>query len=107
MRSKTYSWVTFVASHIIVELAWQSITAVLVFLAWYYPSGLYRNEDTSFGMNERAILAFLFIWMFCLFSSTFSQALAAAIEHAETAVNMAGLFFYLCIIFCGYVTLTC
>ncbi|KAF2475215.1 ABC drug exporter AbcA [Lindgomyces ingoldianus] len=101
MRSKTYSWTVFISSHIAIELAWQTIIAVLVFVAWYYPTGLWRNGDSSFGMNERAALAFLFIWMFCLFSSTFCQAIAAAIEHAETAVNMANLFFYLCIIFCG------
>lgn len=104
MRSKTYSWHVFVASHIIVELTWQTLVAVLVFISWYYPTGIWRNGDAIFGMNERAVLAFLFVWFFCLFTSTFSQAMAAAIEHTETAVNMAQLLFYLCVIFCGHVS---
>ncbi|KAH8667575.1 ABC transporter CDR4 [Tricladium varicosporioides] len=103
MPSKTYSWVVFITSHILVELAWQTLVAVLVFVSWYYPTGIWRNGDPSFTMNERAGLSFAFIWIFCVFSSTLSQAIAAAIEHAEIAVNIAQLFFYLCVIFCGVI----
>ncbi|KAF2177117.1 multidrug resistance protein CDR1 [Zopfia rhizophila CBS 207.26] len=100
-QSKTYSWIAFVTANIIVEIVWQSFTSVLVFIAWYYPTGLWKNSDKSFSMTERAGLMFLLIWFFFVFISTLSQALAAGIEDAQTAVNVAQLLFSLCLIFCG------
>lgn len=101
--SQTYSWIAFIAAEIIVEAIWQTLVSVLVFAAWYFPSGMWRNAGTATMMDERSMLVFLFVWTFCLFCSTFSHAVAVAIQHAETAVNIAQLFFYLCLIFCGYV----
>ncbi len=89
------------AANVIVELVWQTFTAVLVFVAWYYPLGLWKNGDTSMLTAERGGLAFAVIWMFFLFISTLSQAVGIAIQHAETAVQIATLFFYLSLIFCG------
>ncbi|KAF2261903.1 putative ABC multidrug transporter [Lojkania enalia] len=101
MRLRSYSWVVFVASQIVVELVWQTIASMLAFVAWYYPTGLWRNGNAAISMNERAGLIFLLVWMFCLFSSTLAQALSSASEHAETATNLVQLLFYLCIMFCG------
>ncbi|KAF2121683.1 AtrD, ABC-transporter [Lophiotrema nucula] len=101
MRSKTFSWAVFVASHIAVELVWQTVTSLLVFVAWYFPIGLWRNGNDGFATSERAGILFLFVWGFCLFTSTFTHAIGAAIEHAETAVSLLQLLIYLCIIFCG------
>ncbi|KAH8701389.1 AtrD, ABC-transporter [Phaeosphaeriaceae sp. PMI808] len=100
-QSKTYSWTVFVTANIIVEIVWQSLTSVFVFIAWYYPTGLWRNSDKNFPMPERAGLMFLLIWFFFIFTSTLSQALAVGIEDAQTAVNVAQLLFSLCLIFCG------
>ena len=41
--SKTYSWVVFILSSIIVEIPWSVLCATLFFLCWYYPIGYYRN----------------------------------------------------------------
>lgn len=104
-QSKTYSWPIFVAANMLVELAWQSLTAVPVFVAWYYPTGFWKNglnaSSNSMGINERSGLLFLLIWLFLAFTSTFSQALAAAMPDALTAVNIANLIFVLCLMFCG------
>ncbi|KAJ5658224.1 uncharacterized protein N7484_001873 [Penicillium longicatenatum] len=104
-QSKTYSWPIFVAANMIVELVWQSLTAVPVFVAWYYPTGFWRSglnaTSDAIGMNERAGLTFLIIWLFLAFTSTFSQALAAGMPDSLTAVNIANLMFMLCLIFCG------
>ncbi|KAE8362635.1 P-loop containing nucleoside triphosphate hydrolase protein [Aspergillus caelatus] len=102
-QSKTYNWVVFVGANVIVELVWQSLTSVLVFVAWYYPTGFWRNglNDSSFTMDQRATLMFLLIWVFFLFSSTLSQAIAAGINDSLTAVNIANLLFTLCLLFCG------
>jgi ATP-binding cassette subfamily G (WHITE) protein 2 (PDR) len=100
-RSKTYSWTVFLTANILVELFWQTIASVLVFISWYYPTGVWRNEDPSFSLSERSGLAFGVIWLFCLWISTFSQVVAVGMTHAETAVQIATLFFWLSLVFCG------
>lgn len=101
--AKIYSWYVFVASNVVVELVWQTITAIFLFLAWYYPTGLWRSgrNDTVFSPTERAGLMFGLIWAFCLFMSTLSQAVAAGMEHAETAVHIANFMSTLCALFAG------
>ncbi|KAJ6014996.1 hypothetical protein N7540_009587 [Penicillium herquei] len=101
-QSKTYSWPIFVAANMITELIWQSLTAIPVFVAWYYPTGFWRNGlNDTFNMNERAILIFLLLWFFLIFTSTLSQAIAASMSDSLTAVNVANLMFTLCLLFCG------
>ncbi|KAJ2998944.1 hypothetical protein NUW58_g161 [Xylaria curta] len=100
-RSKTYSWTVFLASNILVELVWQTLAAVLVFVLWYYPTGLWRHGDHDFGSTERGALTFVIIWLYCLWIVTFSQAVAAGIEHAESAVQLATLIFWFSLVFCG------
>ncbi|RDW75194.1 AtrD-1 [Coleophoma cylindrospora] len=99
--SKTYSWQVFMLSNIIVELPWNSLMAVLIFVCWYYPIGMYRNAQVTGALNERSGLMFLFIWTFLLFTSTFTNMVIAGMELAETAGNLANLAFSLCLIFCG------
>ncbi|KFY20922.1 hypothetical protein V491_03314 [Pseudogymnoascus sp. VKM F-3775] len=99
--SKTYSWQTFMLSNIIVELPWNSLMAVLIFLCWYYPIGLYRNAEPTGAVHERGGLMFLLIWEFLLFTSTFTNMVIAAIETAETGGNIANLMFMMTLVFCG------
>src|ERR1700712_1561288 len=35
--SKAYSWKAFMLSNIVVELPWNTLMAVLMFICWYYP----------------------------------------------------------------------
>ncbi|KAK5071351.1 Multidrug resistance protein [Cryomyces antarcticus] len=44
---------------------------------------------------------FLLIWMFLLFTCTFTDLVIAGIETAETGGNMANLAFTMTLIFCG------
>lgn len=99
--SKAYSWLIFLLSTILVEVAWQTISSVLIFVCWYYPTGLWRNSDATFSASERGALVFVMIWLFGLWITTFSQLVAVGIEHAETAVQIATLFFWLSLVFCG------
>lgn len=72
--SKTYSWQVFILAQIIVEIPWNSLAAVLIFVSWYYPIGLYKNAENALGgseLNERGILMFLFIWAFLMCKSIF------------------------------------
>lgn len=91
----------FISANILVELFWQTFASILIFATWYYPTGMWRNGDPSFGAVERGALTFGLIWLFCLWISTFSQAVAIGIEHAETAVQIATLIFWLSLVFCG------
>jgi ATP-binding cassette subfamily G (WHITE) protein 2 (PDR) len=100
-RSKTYSWMVLLAAHIIAELFWQTVAALLIFVCWWYPTGLWRNHDASLGSSERSGLAFGMIWLFNLWISTFSQAVGVGMSHDETAVQISTLFFWLSLVFCG------
>ncbi|KAI5778459.1 ABC-2 type transporter-domain-containing protein [Geopyxis carbonaria] len=99
--SKAYSWTAFMAANIIVEIPWQSLMALITFVSWYYPIGLYRNAEPTDSVNERAGLMFLLILGFYLWISTFSHMLIAGIETAETGGNIGNLLFSLSLIFCG------
>ncbi|KAI1484553.1 ABC-2 type transporter-domain-containing protein [Biscogniauxia mediterranea] len=102
-RSMSYSWVVFLASNVLVEIFWQTVASALVFALWFYPTGLWDNGDPGFGTIERGALVFMLVWLFCLWIITFSQAVAVSIEHAETAVQIATLFFWLSLVFCGVI----
>lgn len=99
--SKVYSWKVFMLSQIIVELPWNTLMAVLMFVCWYYPVGLYRNAMEADQLHERSALIFLFLWAFLLFTSTFTDFIIAGFETAEAGGNIANLLFTLCLIFCG------
>ncbi|KAF3761700.1 ABC transporter CDR4 [Cryphonectria parasitica EP155] len=99
--SKVYSWKVFMLSQIIVELPWNTLMAVFMFVCWYYPVGLYRNAEAAGQVHERGALIFLFLWAFLLFTSTFTDFIIAGFETAEAGGNIANLIFSLCLIFCG------
>lgn len=99
--SKVYSWKVFMLAQIIVEIPWNSLMAVIMYFAWYYPVGLYRNAEPTGQVAERGALMFLYLFMFLLFTGTFSTFIIAGFETAEAGGNMANLMFTLCLIFCG------
>ncbi|KAL8922410.1 MAG: hypothetical protein Q9172_003566 [Xanthocarpia lactea] len=99
--SKTYGWKVFMLSNIIVELPWNTLMAVLIYVCWYYPIGMHRNAIPSGQLHERGALMFLLIWTFMLFTSTFTHMVVAGMESSETAGNVGQLLFSLTLIFCG------
>lgn len=101
--SKTYSWQVFILSNILVEIPWNSLMAVLVFIGWYYPIGLRQNAVEAGQVAERGALMFLFILTFMIFAGTFTNMVIAGIDTAEAAGNITNLLFSLSLIFCGYV----
>ncbi|KAJ0305564.1 hypothetical protein COL516b_005260 [Colletotrichum fioriniae] len=98
--SRVYRWTTYFLSNIAIEMIWNTIAAVIFFFCWYYPAKFYRNT-TSEDVAIRGFTVFLFIWMFFLWVSTFSQLAIAAIETADLASIPASLFAILCMSFCG------
>lgn len=99
--SKAYSWKAFILSTIIVELPWQTLMAVISFLLWYYPIGMYRNTYATDATTERGILMFLLLWAFFIFVSTFTHMMISGIETAEEGSNLGNLMFVMSIMFCG------
>lgn len=99
--SKTYGWKAFMFANIIVELPWNSLCAVIIFVCFYYPVGLQNNAEPTGTVVLRGAQFFLFIWQFLLFTSSFTNMIIAGIPDAETGGNIANLLFSLCLIFCG------
>jgi len=99
--SKVYSWKVFMLSQIIVEIPWNTLMSLLMFLCFYYPIGLYKNAEPAGQVNERAALMFLLLWAFLMFTSTFTDMIIAGFNSAEAGGNVANLLFMMCLIFCG------
>lgn len=60
-----------------------------------------KNAIQMHQVHERGALMFLFIWIFLLFTSTFTNMVIAGVDSAETGGNIAQLLFSLTLIFCG------
>ena len=99
--SRTYSWVVFILSNVIAEIPWQTILAVIQFVTWYYPLGMYQNALVTDSLAERGGLMFLIIWSYMTFSSTFSQMVVSIMPDAATGINISALLYSLSLIFCG------
>ena len=88
-------------SQIIVEIPWNTLMSLLIFLCFYYPIGLYKNAEPAGQVSERSALMFLLLWAFMMFTCTFTDMVIAGFESAEAGGNAANLLFMLCLIFCG------
>ncbi|KAM0563015.1 hypothetical protein ACHAPJ_001858 [Fusarium lateritium] len=99
--SKTYSWKAFMVSTILVEAAWNSFMAVLSFVCWYFPTGMYRNGYATDTVDARNVTVFLHVWMFFMFTSTFAHMIIAGFETAEVAGGLVTLMMIMMFSFCG------
>ncbi|KAI1390594.1 ABC transporter [Hypoxylon trugodes] len=100
-QSRTYSWIVFLISNVVVELASQTVISVIAYASWYYPLGLWRNAIHQNQLNSRSGLIFLLIWsMFTLFQ-TLSQMLMTVMPDIPTGINNGNLLFMLSLIFSG------
>ncbi|KAF4629420.1 hypothetical protein G7Y89_g8725 [Cudoniella acicularis] len=102
--AKTYSWKVFILSNILVELPWNSLMAVFIFVCWYFPIGFYRNAELSHEVVQRSGTVFVLIWVYMMYTSTFAHLIQAGVELAGMAGNYANLLFMLTLIFCGVLT---
>lgn len=65
--------------------------AIFSFLLWYFPMGLYRNARETGAEHSRATLVFLFIWLFFVFTTSFTFLIIAGIDSYEVAGGIVGL----------------
>ncbi|KAM0508442.1 hypothetical protein ACHAPB_002236 [Verticillium nonalfalfae] len=82
------------------QAAWNTLMAVIIFVCWYYPVGFVMNTSPG-DEHSRGLLVFFFLWMFMLFTSTFSHFSITWIPTADTAGVFASLLWMLCLCFCG------
>ncbi|KAF1982045.1 hypothetical protein K402DRAFT_341217 [Aulographum hederae CBS 113979] len=99
--SKTYPWKVFVLSNMLVEIPWNSLSAFIIFVSWYYPIGLRHNAVEAGQGAEREALMFLYILAFLNFAGTFTNMIMAAIDSVEAGGNLTNLLHSLSLIFCG------
>ncbi|EFQ96657.1 opaque-specific ABC transporter CDR3 [Nannizzia gypsea CBS 118893] len=98
--SKIYRWTTFILSNIIVELFWNTLMAVLMYVCWYYPIGFTKNTMEG-DQAIRGFLVFLLLWTYMLFTSTIAHFAITWIDMPDTAGILTSFMWLLCIFFCG------
>ncbi|KAF2174053.1 hypothetical protein M409DRAFT_48938 [Zasmidium cellare ATCC 36951] len=76
--SKVYTWKAFIFSNLVVELAWNALMAVIMFVCFYYPIGLQNNAVP-----------------------TDTHMVIVGVSDAETGGSLANLLVILSLIFCG------
>lgn len=101
--SKTYSWKVFMLSQIAVEIPWNSLMSLFMFLCVYYPVGFNNNAEPAGQVVERGGLMWLLFWQFLVFTCTFAHACIAITDTAEAGGNLANVLFMMCLIFCGVI----
>lgn len=99
--SRTYSWLVFLMAGIISELPSQSVLAVVGYVTWYYPVGMWKNALQTHALNARSGLMFLTMWSYFTFSATYSQMVASIMPDSATGINISALLYSLSLIFCG------
>lgn len=99
--SKTYSWKIFMLSQVMVEIPWNTLMSVFMFVCVYYPVGFDKNAAGSGQETERGGLMWLLFWQFLIFTCTFAHACIAITETAEAGGNLANVLFMMCLLFCG------
>ncbi|CDO96350.1 unnamed protein product [Kluyveromyces dobzhanskii CBS 2104] len=99
--SRTFSWLAFIYSQIVVEIPFNVVLGTIGFFVFYYPIGFYNNASYSDQLNERGVLFWLFSVAFYVFISSMGQLCIAGLEYAEAAGNLASLCFTMSLNFCG------
>jgi ATP-binding cassette subfamily G (WHITE) protein 2 (PDR) len=95
--SKAYSWKAFLMANIIVEIPYQILLGILVFVSYFYP--IFTRGGIPPSSRQGLIL--LLLVQFFVFASTFAHMLIAALPDSETAGNIATLMFSLTLTFNG------
>lgn len=61
--------------------------AVLIYVGWYFPIGLWRNAIPTNAVAERAGMMLLFLWAYMMLASTCGHMVQAAVEVVDLGAN--------------------
>ncbi|KAJ5952948.1 uncharacterized protein N7479_011361, partial [Penicillium vulpinum] len=100
-QSKTYCWQSFILSNLLVELAWNTLMAILSFLVWFYPMGVWQNALYTDTLNSRSMLAFLVVWEGFLYATSLSYLFIAGMDSDQSAGGLSMLANMIGFLFCG------
>jgi ATP-binding cassette subfamily G (WHITE) protein 2 (PDR) len=92
--SKAYSWKAFMIANIIVEIPYQVMTGILIWVCFYYPV-----LGVQAGSRQGLIL--LFCMQLFIYASSFAQMTIAALPDAQTASAVVTLLTFMSILFNG------
>lgn len=94
--SRAYKWPAFLLSTILVEIPYQILLGIFVFVIWNF---------TVLGSqsSERAGLILLYFIQFFVFVSTFAHMIIAALPDSETGAQVAIMLFILSLFFRGFI----
>ncbi|CAG8044337.1 unnamed protein product [Penicillium nalgiovense] len=85
--SRSYHWIVFAMSSIVIELPSILITALIYWLLWYFPAGL-QKDPTHAGY------ALLCYWLFSIFTVSLGYVIAAWMPNLNASL-MANDFFFM------------
>ncbi|KAM5368274.1 hypothetical protein ACJZ2D_009640 [Fusarium nematophilum] len=99
--SKTYAWHVFIVANTVVEMMWNSLAALAVYLPFYFLVGMYENGQLTDTQDERGGLMFLLVWVFMIYEGTFAHMCVAGSPTAEVGATFALLLFMMTLVFAG------
>ncbi|KUM62476.1 hypothetical protein ACN42_g4629 [Penicillium freii] len=95
--SRSYHWIVFVMSSIVIELPFTLITALIYWFLWYFPAGL-QTDPTHAGY------ALLCYWLFSIFTVSLGYLIAAWMPNLNASLMANGFFFMFVNTFAGTLT---
>ncbi|KAH8698121.1 P-loop containing nucleoside triphosphate hydrolase protein [Phaeosphaeriaceae sp. PMI808] len=95
--SRSYSWIVFVLSSIIVELPFTLITALVYWLLWYFPAGLQQDP-------AHAGYSLLCYWLLHVFVVSLSFLIVAWMPNLNASLMANGFFYMFVNTFAGTLT---
>ncbi|CAI7084678.1 ASB_collapsed_G0013100.mRNA.1.CDS.1 [Saccharomyces cerevisiae] len=99
--SRTFSWLAFFLSQIIVEIPWNILAGTIAYCIYYYAVGFYANASAAGQLHERGALFWLFSIAFYVYIGSMGLLMISFNEVAETAAHMGTLLFTMALSFCG------
>ncbi|VTT76298.1 unnamed protein product [Fusarium fujikuroi] len=99
--SKTYAWYNLILANTVIEMAWNSVASLAVYLPFYFLVGMYDNGRITDTQHERGAFMFVLTWAFMLYEGTFSHMCVAGAPTAEVGATLGLFLFMMSLVFCG------
>nr|UJH94460.1 Cdr4 [Starmerella bombicola] len=99
--SKIFGWKAFLVGAFSAEIPWQILVAILSFVSWYYPAGLYNEARYAHQMGHRGGLTLFYCILFYLWVISLGFMLGGPIEDPRTAANISVLMYTMTLMFSG------
>lgn len=99
--SKTYAWYNLILANTVIEMMWNSVACLAVYLPFYFLVGMHKNGRVTGTEHERGALMFLLVWAFMVYEGTFAHMCVAGAPTAEVGATFSLLLFMVTLVFAG------